>query len=475
MKVSRAEIASRAQERRTLQRRTRARSRGAELLGLIAGSIVVVSGLVLVYRAKVHNAGEVEKNTLNLNELVGPQQLIPYLGMVAGAADQDFIARHIYDVKRHGETFSNVGRIARLRVTEGELARARGLSELPKRLAEARARRSARELRGGEGERELSIPLLTAAEFAQMKPNFRVRDAGEYGTRVVVWSVLFFVAFYAVHVMWRVRGFGGDTLIVPVIQALCGIGLILMIGLRDPLRDNLLFADFTQGVIAGCAALVVFSVPDYERQFRKLSYVPLVGALLLAIALGIFGSGPGGSDAKVNLFFFQPVELIRILIVFFLAGYFAQNWDALRQLKQRGGRLAKVADRFSVPRLDYVLPVIVAVLISIALFFWLSDLGPALVIGCLFLTMYSIARNRVLLACAGLAAIIAAFVIGYATGYPHTVRERVEMWKSPWDNRVRGGDQLADSLWSLCERAARRVRGWGWAIRKACPRRIRIW
>ena len=83
------------------------------------------------------------------------------------------------------------------------------------------------------------------------------------------------------------------------------------------------------------------------------------------------------------------------------------------------------------------------------LFFWLSDLGPALVIGCLFLTMYSIARKRVLLSLAGLAVIILAFAIGYVTGYPHTVRERVEMWKSPWDNHVRGGDQLADSLWSL--------------------------
>ncbi len=51
-------------------------------------------------------------------------------------------------------------------------------------------------------------------------------------------------------------------------------------------------------------------------------------------------------------------------------------------------------------------PVILGVLTSLALFFWLSDLGPALVIGCLFLTMYSIARNRVLLAAAGLAVII---------------------------------------------------------------------
>ena len=33
-------------------------------------------------------------------------------------------------------------------------------------------------------------------------------------------------------------------------------------------------------------------------------------------------------------------------------------------------------------------------------------------------------------------------------GVPHTVRERVSMWLSPWDNLVHGGDQLAHSLWA---------------------------
>ena len=106
-----------------------------------------------------------------------------------------------------------------------------------------------------------------------------------------------------------------------------------MVSLRDPIRDTLMFRDFAQGVIAGCVVMALLSVVDWERGFGRLSYVPLALAVLLAIALGLFGSGPGGSDAKINLFFFQPVELIRILIVLFLAGYFAQNWDALRQLR----------------------------------------------------------------------------------------------------------------------------------------------
>ncbi|MBV9303168.1 MAG: FtsW/RodA/SpoVE family cell cycle protein [Acidobacteriaceae bacterium] len=464
MKVSRAEIVNRVEERRIAERTAWARSRTAELLWMLAASTVTAAGLALMYLAKTHDIAEVENKTLNLNRLGAPEQLTPYLRMIAAPADQEFAANHIYNLKRHGEEFGNVGAIARIRVTETEIAGTRGLSSFPKRMAEAKARRKEREertelrrgwlarrlaqSRGREEEHEFSIPLLTSTEFAQLKPDLRVRDARDYRKQFVLWTALFFVAFYTIHAAWRLRGFQGDRLLLPILHALTGIGLILMISLRDPLRDTLLFAEFIPGVIVGCAAMFMFSIPNYERHFRKLSFLPLIAALILAAALGMFGSGPGTSDAKVNLFFFQPMEVIRILIVFFLAGYFAQNWDALRHLRQHG-KLASLAARFNMPRLDYVLPVAAGVLASIALFFWLSDLGPALVIGCLFLSMYSIARKRILLSFAGLAAIVLAFFVGYTTGYPHTVRERVDMWKSPWDNHVHGGDQLADSLWSL--------------------------
>ena len=401
MKVSRETLLARAEERRTQQLLQKAAPRTQELAALVFATILIATGLYLVYSAKTHNISEVLSSTLDLNHLTGPEQLAPLV-------DNDAIANGIYNAVRQGDRFNNVGALARLRGPNGR--------------------------------------LLTAAQLAQIKPALRVRSASDYRRAILLWSALFLAAFYAVHLIWRIRRFTGDQTFLPIIQVLSGLGMILMISLRDPLRDTLMFADFAQGAIAGCIALALFSVPDYERQFSRLSYVPLLGALILAIMLGVFGSGPGGSDAKVNLLFFQPVELIRILLVFFLAGYFAQNWDALRQLRQQQG---SYAERFNIPRLDYVIPVVIGVLASIALFFWLSDLGPALVIGCLFLTMYAVARGRALLAAAGLAAIVLSFVAGYVIGYPHTVRERVDMWKDPWDNHARGGDQVADSLWAI--------------------------
>ena len=90
-----------------------------------------------------------------------------------------------------------------------------------------------------------------------------------------------------------------------------------------------------------------------------------------------------------------------------------------------------------------------ASLASLAFFFLQKDLGPALLIACLFLAMYAVARDRYLFATAGFALILAGFLGGYLLGFPRTVSQRVSMWLSPWDNAVRGGEQVVHALWGF--------------------------
>ena len=108
-----------------------------------------------------------------------------------------------------------------------------------------------------------------------------------------------------------------------------------MIGLRDPLRDTLIFVPFAQGVAGGCIVMLIASLVDWEAATAAYSFVPLLGAIALSVALIFLGSGPAGSDARVNLGPFQPVEAIKILLVFFLAGYFAKRWPLLRELREK--------------------------------------------------------------------------------------------------------------------------------------------
>jgi hypothetical protein len=95
-----------------------------------------------------------------------------------------------------------------------------------------------------------------------------------------------------------------------------------------------------------------------------------------------------------------------------------------------------------------VLPVIVGVGLALLLFFLQKDLGPALVFGCLFLSLYGVARKQIALVVVGVLLMLSGFVVGYALGYPSTIVTRVAMWQSPWQNAMRGGDHLAQSLWA---------------------------
>ncbi len=383
--------------------------RFTELYWLLAGIAFTAAGLYLVYHAKTHDFADIEKGLasrqiLNLNQLSAREDLLPALSIIPDARRRADAARRIYYLSGG---LSNVGAIAR------------------------------------------QHDLLSTSEFRAFKPLAVVRSPAQFRRSFWLWTVVFFAAFLLAHAWLCLRGFRGDQAILPITLLLTGIGLVLMISLRDPVRDNLLFVDFAQGVAGGAALLAVASTLDYARLFGKLSFVPLLASFGLSVLLILFGRGPGTSDAKVNLFGFQPVEIIRLLLVFFLAGYFAERWEVLRHARERRPRLAVLTRHFDIPPLEYILPAFVSVALSLAFFFLQKDMGPALVFACLFLVLYGIARGSVFLPLTGFATLAAGFIVGFAIGIPHTVRERVSMWLSPWDNLVHGGDQLAHSLWAF--------------------------
>ncbi|HMC62447.1 MAG TPA: hypothetical protein VKJ01_24850, partial [Candidatus Solibacter sp.] len=259
--ITRSSAADRAVARRTSGPRGPWRLR--ELACTVAASLLVGVGLYQVHRAKSQGLGEIDqgiaaKQLLNLNKVDSQEQLLPALTMLGDPAERLFAARKIYYLSTGH--MSNVGALARARVTAEELSLARGtlgnagLKSFRDRLAASHP---------GAG-RE-SIPLLTGEQFRALKPLFVVRTPAQFHKAVALWAVLFFAAFLVVHVWWSLRGFTGDQLFLPAVLALSGIGLILMISLRDPVRDNLLFVDFAQGAAAGALLLAMFGSLDYQR------------------------------------------------------------------------------------------------------------------------------------------------------------------------------------------------------------------
>ena len=437
MAVTRSTSVERAQNPR---QRMGAGGRAPERVLLLLTSALILAAISLTAAAKMARIGDSDSERLNLSTLDRREQLLPFLQSIPSPQERQYIAAKIFQGIRSGpDSVSHVGEIGQIRVPIHDVLRTHGLPELQARAHQVQSARPGAE----------TILLLNSTDLARLKPFFVVRDKSQFRNQLILWSVLFFCSFWAVHILWSVRAVGGPQYVLPSVLLLSGVGLTLMITLRDPLRDTLAFSTFAQGVAGGCVVLAGASTVDYRRISGKLSYVFLIASFLLSAGLIFFGSGPTGSDAKVNLLGFQPAEVIRVLIVFFLAGYFAERWEFLRTLRDQRKGLEKISRWVEVPRLDYLLPVVGGVIVSLAFFFLQKDLGPALLIACLFLAMYAVARDRYLFALMGLVVILCGFASGYYLGFPKNVAGRVSMWLSPWDNSVRGGEQVAHSLWAF--------------------------
>src|SRR5262249_37063933 len=142
--------------------------------------------------------------------------VLPLLTMFPNAAEREFVARRIYYA-------------AGALPNAGALARIRGEADTPVR---------------GRPFRTGNQPLLTSAQFQLLKPHVVVRTPARFKRDFLVWTVLFVFAFLGVQLCWQIRGFNGDRALLTPIFFLTGAGLILMVSLRDPVRDTMLFAGF---------------------------------------------------------------------------------------------------------------------------------------------------------------------------------------------------------------------------------------
>lgn len=205
MAVTYSHTADRDASRRGPRRRLSWRIR--ELAALLVSAILVSTALYQVYRTKTHPLAAIDaalssRQLLDLNALSAREDLLPALTMFRSQPEREFVARKIYYISGG---LSNVGAIARLRVTPEELSKTRGLDSFRDRLKD-----------------RASVPLLTAEEFRKLKPLFVVRRPERFRDAFRTWAGCFLAAFLLVHIWWSLSGFRGDPLLLPVVMLLTG-------------------------------------------------------------------------------------------------------------------------------------------------------------------------------------------------------------------------------------------------------------
>jgi cell division protein FtsW (lipid II flippase) len=407
-----------------------------ESIALAVTTIVIAFGLWLACRQQL---AELETATpgavlVDLNR-AAEGTIAPALTVFPTPAERAYAAHAVAARVSGTGPLTHVGALTSVTVAAAEVRKDRRLATWNARLGSSAAP---------------TVPVFTTADVAAIKQNLAVRSLDDYRSGIGYVTLVFMAAFWLVHLVRRIAGRTGDILLLPSMQLLSGLGLMAMIALRDPLRDTDAALGFSHGVALGCVALTMLSFVNFENpRFRRATIVPFVAAVGLAIALVLFGSGPGDSGVKVNLLGVQPIEAIRLLAVLALASYFARRWELLRELSSSHGPTYTVRRFVKLPRGRDVQPLAVMLGVLFLFFFAQRDLGPALVLGCMSLALYGVARARAGLVSGGMLALVAGFTIAYWTGIPGTLARRVAIWLDPWSNARSGGDQIAHAVWAM--------------------------
>ena len=249
-----------------------------------------------------------------------------------------------------------------------------------------------------------------------------------------------------------------DPFLLPIYALLTGWGLLLM----DRLAVNFLGRQ-TLWLLLGTALLVlVAAAPRTLRLLRRYRYTWLTLGLLLLLATLIFGVNPSGFGAALWLpvpllegVYFQPSELLKLLLIIFLASYFDDHERMNHVQKIEGQTAASRASRTEIrgfgrvlaQQLSFLGPLFLMWGFSIVLLVWQRDLGSAALFFLVFLALLYLATGRWLYVISGLLLLFLAAVLGYFTFA--VVALRVDAWLSPWPEATGRGFQIVQSLYAI--------------------------
>jgi cell division protein FtsW (lipid II flippase) len=248
------------------------------------------------------------------------------------------------------------------------------------------------------------------------------------------------ILLLASHVILSVARFRGDQVLLPLAGALVGLGLVLVTRLAPALAPRqLLWA-----AIGGGAMLVAALGPWETRLLERYKYSAAAAGMILVALTLLFGIDPNDSGARLWLgtrrLAFQPSEILKVLLVVFLAGYLVDKRELLTTKDVKWGP-------FRLPPLPYLAPLLAMWGLSLSLLVWQRDLGAAILFFGVFLVMLYVAVGRAAYVAAG----GALFLVGSALCYllfAH-VRLRVELWLNPWVDPQGRSYQIVQALYAL--------------------------
>jgi cell division protein FtsW (lipid II flippase) len=238
-----------------------------------------------------------------------------------------------------------------------------------------------------------------------------------------------------------------DPWLLPLASILAGSGLALLFRLGPDIArirkvagfDHLFVLQFRSLILAA----IVFSVaaflvtPARIESLTRKRYVYVLLAVVLITLTAIFGVEDHGRRLSLNLGLmrFQTVELVKLLALLFMVGYF----------RYEKGFVEAGKGWLGLPRGRYLMPYLTLWGLTLLPIFLQKDLGPTALLFALFLLVFYLGTGSGLLVISGLAIMGGMGVIFYHLGLPSMVRTRVDMWLDPFAH----SQNMAEVMWAL--------------------------
>jgi cell division protein FtsW (lipid II flippase) len=252
------------------------------------------------------------------------------------------------------------------------------------------------------------------------------------------------------HLVLILSGRRMDEVLLPATAMLGGISLLLMerlpqgqvaqtvgpwtLGLGD-IQLAWLVLSFS---LATALAVTVRS----DRWLRLYKYTWAAAGVGLLVATYVLGDEINGQRLSLSLgpISGQPAELLKVILVVFLAGYLSEYRPLLVEESTKLGPI-------SLPPLPFLAPMVAMWAIALGLVVIQRDLGAALLFFTVFLCLLYAATGRAGYVVLGIALFLAGSYVMYHL--VQTVQTRVDIWLDPFASPSGDGYQIVQSLYAF--------------------------
>ena len=294
---------------------------------------------------------------------------------------------------------------------------------------------------------ELRLLGLVALALATGSLSLGLTVNGTFGLYDPQALAIYLGALFVAHLAQVLAGRRTDQFLFPAVALLGGLSLLLMQRLPQDLVTQTFFGS-TLGLaqvqliwllLAVTVATTLGIVVRSDSWLRRYKYSWAAAGVGLLLLTFVFGTEINGQRLTLQIgpLSGQPTELLKVILVVFLAGYLAENRALLVEQDTRLGPLR-------LPPVPYLAPMVAMWAIALGIVVIQRDLGAALLFFGVFLALLYVATGRISLVLIGLV----LFILGSALMadlFDH-IRVRIEIWLDPFADPLGAGYQVVQAL-----------------------------